>query len=136
MPRPRTPPPPTWKGEGTLLLVDDEQSVRGVTASMAESFGFAVVVAADGEEALRLFREHADKIHVVLLDLTMPRMGGEETLKELRKLQPNVPIVLMSGYSELDARGRFPEEGPTDYLQKPFRRAELMSVLRKATATT
>lgn len=132
--RAATPPPPSWRGEGLVLVVDDEESVRRVASAMVESLGFTVLQARDGMEALEIFKDQGHGIDVVLLDLTMPRLGGEETLQELRKLQPELPIVVMSGYSEIDARGRFSDEGPSAYLQKPFRIVELIRVLRPLAA--
>ena len=117
---------------GTVLVVDDEETVRTVAQQMLAGHGFTVLSAADGEEALQVFREHKDEICVVLLDLTMPRMGGEETLKQLRDLRQDVKVVLMSGFSETDARSRFSKVKPERFIHKPFDSRTLLSSLRGA----
>ncbi|MGZ9196963.1 MAG: PAS domain S-box protein, partial [Candidatus Deferrimicrobiaceae bacterium] len=75
-----------WKGTGTVLLADDEEMVRQVGVGMLESLGFRVLTATDGQEAVEVFRTHMDEIRCVVLDLTMPRMDGEETFREIRRL--------------------------------------------------
>jgi two-component system, cell cycle sensor histidine kinase and response regulator CckA len=97
-PRATSRPAVELRGEGVVLLVDDEKTVRLSTRLLLEDFGFEVIVACDGVEAVELFRREAGRIGAVLLDLTMPRMDGVETLRELRRIAPEVPVVLTSGY--------------------------------------
>jgi CheY-like chemotaxis protein len=120
-----------WQGTGTVLFVDDEESVRTVVKAMLESAGFTVLLAADGAEGVSVFREHADAIRVVLLDMTMPRMGGDEAFGEMRAIRPEVPVVLCSGYTEQDALDRFALEGFAGFLQKPF---QIDTLLEKITS--
>jgi PAS domain S-box-containing protein len=131
--RPEPTPVPTqseWRGSGTVLLVDDEDTVRLVTSRVLERSGFSVLCACDGIEGVEKFKEHAAELSAVLLDMTMPRMSGEEALREMRRIRAEVPIVLSSGYNEPDALERFSTDGPSAFIQKPYRAQELISKLR------
>jgi PAS domain S-box-containing protein len=103
-----------------VLVIDDEQAIRQLTTQMLRRMGFDSVSASDGEAGLEVFKEHVDQIRLVLLDLAMPRMDGATALGELRRLRPGIPIILMSGYSEDDAAGRFAGATNTLFMQKPF----------------
>ncbi len=105
---------------GTVLVVDDEPSVRHVTSRALERMGYTVLLAADGEAAIDLFQQQAGALACVLLDLTMPRMSGEETYKAMRRLDPGTPLIIMSGYSEQDTMERFPGRPPEGFIQKPY----------------
>jgi two-component system, cell cycle sensor histidine kinase and response regulator CckA len=122
---------PDWRGSGTALVVDDEETVRSVTAQLMESFGFQVLVAPDGRAGVEAFRAHQDRITAVILDMTMPHMGGEEAFSEMRRLRPDVKVLLVSGYSEEDATSRFSGKGLAGFLQKPFRADDLREKVRK-----
>jgi signal transduction histidine kinase/ActR/RegA family two-component response regulator len=126
--------PEPWRGAGTILLVDDEAPVRNVAAKMLERCGFAVLVASDGYEAVEQFRKHSAEIACVLLDLAMPRMDGEETYRELRRLRPDVRIVLASGYSGIDIQQRFTDGGLAGFIEKPYQLQKLGATLREALA--
>jgi CheY-like chemotaxis protein len=91
-----------WRGTGTVLVIDDEIGVRDIAARILEQAGLTVLVAGDGQEVLRVFREHQQGIDAVVLDLTMPRTGGLEVAGALRGLRPNLPVVLLSGFSVLE----------------------------------
>ncbi len=112
----------------TVLVVDDEKSVRDVCSNLLSESGFAVLVAAGGRRGIELFEQHADEIDAVLLDMTMPDLGGPEVLGMLRRIRPDVRVVLTSGYSEQDA-ARHLAEGRCAFLQKPFRIDELVERL-------
>jgi PAS domain S-box-containing protein len=105
---------------GTVLVVDDEDQVRDFCMAAVEFLGFPVISANDGIEALRIFREHANEINLVILDLTMPNMDGMSTFRELRHIRSDVRVILSSGYSEQYASGRFPGDKPAGFIQKPF----------------
>jgi len=120
------------KGGGTVLLVDDEDAVRDIGTRLLEQAGFAVVGAADGCEAVDYYREHCDDVSCVLLDLTMPKMGGEETFQELRKIRADVRVVLSSGFSEQEVVGRFAEGGISGFVQKPYRFEKLVAEVEAA----
>ena len=97
---------------------------------MLERLGFEVLAAADGRDALRIFAENATRIDAVLLDLTMPHMDGEATLRELRRLKDDVIVVLSSGYNELDVTQRFAGKGLAGFIQKPYQIETLREKLR------
>jgi len=122
--------PVDWKGAGTILLVDDEESVRTLGSRMLERSGFEVLTAADGREALEIYRVRRAEIALVLLDLTMPEMDGEETFRELRRIDPNVRVVMSSGYTESEITPRFAGKRLTGFLQKPYSMTALMDCLR------
>ncbi len=109
-----------WQGSGTVLVVDDEAMVCKVAKMMLERMGFAVLTACNGQEGLEVFRRHADEVVAVLLDMTMPRMSGSETFREMRRIRPDVKVVVSSGYSEQDAASQFAGALPTAFLHKPF----------------
>ena len=121
--------PGDWRGTGTILVVDDERSIRCGLQRILGKFGFEVLVAENGRQALGTFRIHGE-IRAVLLDLKMPVMDGAQTLPELRKLRPEVPVLLASGYSESEATARFEGERFDGFLKKPFRLAEVIAKLR------
>lgn len=123
---------PTWRGRGSILVVDDEESVRTLARAMLERLGFTVLTAGDGREGLEVFRTRADEIQGVLLDVTMPYMDGEETFRELRRLKSDVRVILSSGYNEQSATHRFAGKGLAGFIQKPYRIQELVDVLRRA----
>jgi signal transduction histidine kinase len=123
---------PTWLGSGTILIVDDDETVRALAKKMMERYGFTVMTATDGREGLELFRAHHTTLRAVLLDMTMPHMDGEEAFREMRRITGNVPVVLTSGYSEQDATNRFAGKGLAGFVQKPFRTDDLMAAIRKA----
>jgi len=120
------------QGSGTILLVDDENTVRSIGKRMLERAGFVVLTAVDGRQAVELFRGHADEIACVLLDLTMPHMDGEETFRALRQIRRDVPVVLTSGYNEQDVISRFAGKGLAGFIHKPFQNAALIAKLREA----
>jgi signal transduction histidine kinase/DNA-binding response OmpR family regulator len=123
-----------WRGEGTILVADDEEDVRTVIRGMLEKLGFHVLLAADGRSALEIFRDHGDGIVCVLLDLTMPHLDGEQAFREMRRIRPDVKVILSSGYNEQEATQPFAGKGLTGFIQKPYQlaafRAELRNLLR------
>lgn len=120
-----------WRGRGSVLVIDDEQTVRSLARQMLEEMGFTVWTAADGQEGLDVFRTRGEEIRLVLLDMTMPRLDGEETFRELRRLRDDVRVILSSGFNEQIATSRFAGQGLAAFLQKPYRFEELLAVVRK-----
>jgi PAS domain S-box-containing protein len=121
--------------DGTILVVDDEEPVRLVAGKLLSRMGFRTLMAADGHEAIRVYREHLGQIQCVLMDLTMPSLDGEEAFRELRRIDPNACVMLMSGYNEQDAIARFVGKGVAGFIQKPFTMAELEQRLRRLMST-
>ena len=119
---------------GSILLVDDEPAVLASSRAMLEELGYQVLEAQDGLEALARFRETAAEIDLVLLDLTMPRMDGHETLRELQKLNPEVKVILCSGYHEQEAMKEIRLGDFVGFLHKPYRLRDLRNALEKMPA--
>jgi signal transduction histidine kinase/CheY-like chemotaxis protein len=120
---------------GTILLVDDDPVVREVGTQMVDGLGFRCLTAANGQEGLEVFRKHKAEIDCVILDLTMPEMGGEEVFKELRRLHSDVCVVLSSGYNEEDVTQRFVGQGLAGFVQKPYTSANLRITLNRVLGT-
>ena len=123
-------PPKVWRASGTILLADDDLTVRTVTSRALESFGFKVIRAPDGQAAVEEFAAHRHDIVCVLLDLTMPRLNGEEALAAILHMDPDARVVLMSGYAEQEALARFTGKGLAGFVQKPYDMERLRSVIR------
>ncbi len=122
--------PEHWRGSGIVLVVDDEAMVRAIAERMLVSMGFEVIIAEDGLKAVECFRAGAEDIRLVILDLTMPRLDGEGAFRELRKIRPDVRVLLMSGFNEEEAMGRFIGQGVAGFLQKPFTTESLRAHLK------
>jgi len=118
-----------WQGEGMLLIADDEEVVRTIAGSMCEFLGFEVLYAEDGIEALNVFRQHHQQIVSVLLDISMPQMGGTEVMHKMRNIDPGVPIILVSGDSETEVALLADIEHMDGFVQKPFRIQSLKNAL-------
>ena len=123
-------PTQTWIGKGTVLIVDDDPTVRAVIARMLESFGFNVLQAVDGRHGVKVFRENSSEIQAVVLDMTMPNLNGREALEQMRAIQQDAKILLVSGFSENCASGTPDGRGPDGFLQKPFKPDELKAKLQ------
>ncbi len=117
------------KGSGTILLVDDEQVLRDMASTLLEAMGFATLTAEDGEMALEIYREHGCDIDAILLDLTMPKMGGIETYHELRKSNATLPIIICSGYSAESVDDAIAHDPHACFVQKPYNPLALRSAL-------
>jgi PAS domain S-box-containing protein len=120
---------------GIVLLVEDEELVRELTATMLTRLGFMVLEAKDGAEALEVFRQHQDEIRCVLCDLAMPHLDGWATLAALRQLKPDLPVILVSGYDESEVMSGDHPEWPQVFLSKPFEFKGLRSAISQALKT-
>jgi PAS domain S-box-containing protein len=123
----------TWRGSGTVLVVDDEEVVRAVARMMLEFVGYTVLVASDGVEGVEVFRQHADEIAVVLLDMSMPRMNGEQAFDAIRAIRPDARVILSSGYQERETIERFSGKGLAAFLPKPYQFQALLRKIREVT---
>lgn len=119
----------TTPNQGCLLLVDDEESLRSTLGAMLRGLGYEVLEASDGAEALEVFQRHRASLCGMVLDLTMPRMDGRETLRQLRTFAPDFPVLLNSGYDEGDALVSLLSLGPAAFIQKPYSIGALQAAL-------
>ena len=122
------------RGSGTVLVVDDEETVRTIMYSALRHYGYDVLQAENGAQAVEIFERTAPVISTVLLDMTMPVMSGEETLRRLRQIRSDVPIVVASGFNESETAGRFAGQDVSGFLKKPFTVTKLGEAVRKACA--
>jgi PAS domain S-box-containing protein len=109
-----------WKQQGRALIIDDEDHVLKVTASLLQSCGMQTELARDGYEGIDLFRSHPNDFDLVVLDMTMPRLSGEETLQLLREIKPDVRVLFMSGYNRREVIATLGGAGELGFIQKPF----------------
>lgn len=117
---------------GTVLVADDEEAVRTLVERTLVGAGLQVLPVRDGREAVDAFAQRREEVGCVLLDLTMPRLSGNEALAQLRAIDPTMPVVIMSGYSPEELAGRFDGQTLVGIIQKPFRPAQLVDLVRKA----
>jgi signal transduction histidine kinase/CheY-like chemotaxis protein len=130
----KAPQPLTTEEDGTVLLVEDDSMVRDTAVAMLKHLGFSVIEAKDGFDALELFRQRRNEISCVLCDLTMPRMNGWETLTALRKLAPDIPVILASGYDEAQVMEGDHPELPQVFLAKPYKHNGIRDAINQALA--
>ncbi len=121
----------SYTSKGTVLVVDDEDAIRALSAEMFRIMGFDTLTAVDGEQAVETFRKEHERIRLVLLDMTMPHLDGEQTFREMRRIG-DVPTILCSGFNEQTAINRFAGKGLAGFIQKPFRFQQLADATRKA----
>lgn len=114
---------------GLVLLADDGEHVRAVLQRMLVRAGYGVVTAVDGQEALELYRERSAEIHLVLLDVSMPRMGGQQALEEIIGFNPAAQVILMSGYAEVELEGAEHGGLHVGFLRKPFGMNSLLAMV-------
>ena len=131
---PREPRREPGPGDRLVLVVDDEQAVLDLTREFLLLCGYRVLTVSGGREALELVRERGDEIDVVVLDVSMPGFDGEPTLRALRELRADLPVVVASGYSREQTAPRFPLELIQGFLKKPYEPEELAAVIEKACA--
>ena len=122
-------PDDNWRGGGHVLLVDDEETVLGVGAEMLKELGFEPITARDGRQALEQFRNNSS-ILFVILDLTMPHMDGEQCFRELRQINPDVKVIISSGFNEQEVTQKFVGKGLAGFIQKPYKLSVLKEVIK------
>jgi CheY-like chemotaxis protein len=116
---------PLIRGNETVFVVDDEDDFRGSAEVSLKALGYKVFTAVDGEEAVKLYKDKYKEIDIVLLDMIMPKMAGRETYLELKKINPEILVVLSSGYSQDGTAAEILEEGVKGFIQKPYKMHEL-----------
>ena len=119
------------KGTGTVLLVDDEEIVLEVNKALLEDLGYRVIIARDGKEAIEVYRKDQKYIDFILLDMVMPIMGGGEAYDRMKEINPNIKVLLSSGYSIDGQATKILERGCDGFIQKPFKMNELAERIRE-----
>jgi two-component system, cell cycle sensor histidine kinase and response regulator CckA len=117
-------------GQGTILLVEDEEGLRGLNARGLVSRGYSVLEAGNGIEAIEVMERHAGTIDLVVSDVVMPEMDGPALLKELRQRRPQLRIIFVSGYAEEAFAKSLPEGGQFEFLPKPFTLKQLIAKVK------
>jgi len=130
-PLPKVVPVKPSAGSGTILLVDDEESILTLGKAVLEELGYCVLTAENGIVALEVFKEHKDEIACVILDLTMPILDGEETLRELLLVDQGVRVILSSGFNEQEVARKFVDAKPAGFIKKPYKLSDLSRKLHE-----
>jgi CheY-like chemotaxis protein len=118
-------------GTETILLVDDEASIRELAEEILCMFGYSVLAAANGEKALEIYRENKEDISLVILDLIMPGMGGQKCLEEILKMDPSQKVIMASGYSTNGSTKDALELGAMGYINKPYEAGAMLTMVRE-----
>lgn len=119
------------QGSGTILIVDDEEMIIDVGRTMLERLGYRAFVAVGGRQAIEIILEKGDEIDLVILDLIMPGFDGSKTFDRIREIQPEIPVMLSSGYSINGQATEILERGANGFIQKPFQLSDLSQAIRK-----
>jgi CheY-like chemotaxis protein len=131
---PRSTRPPVVQaelaGRGMVLVVDDEPIVRKIATASLERYGYTVTTAENGRVGVERFKELQSKLRIVILDMTMPVMSGEEALTQMRSINAGIPVVLSSGFNEVEAIRRFTGKGLAGFIQKPYTSSALAEKVR------
>ena len=119
------------EGTGTVLLIDDEEFILEVGQQLLEAMSYNVLTAKDGKEAIEIYKANSDKIELVILDMVMPRMGGAKVYEKMKEINPNVKVLLSSGYSIEGQAKEIMARGCDAFIQKPFGVQELSQKIRE-----
>lgn len=119
-----------WLCSGTILLVEDEEEVMLIARAMLQALGFTVIEASNGREAIDLYEKNADAISLVMTDVGMPVMDGYALLHELKKIDPAIPIIITSGYGDMEVISRIPRSEIAGFISKPYRFDKLRELLK------
>ena len=116
----------------TILVVDDEELIREVTTIMVEEHGGSALLACDGEEGLNMFLQHSDAIDLVLLDFSMPRRNGYELFIEIKKIDPEMPMIMASGLGMIPEVQALVSAGSIQFMSKPYHEVQLIEAIERA----
>ena len=123
-------PSAPWQGSGIILLVEDEDQVRLIAKTLLLKFGFTVLEAVNGKEALELYQKNADDIRLVLTDMGMPVMDGYELFYELKNRNSKLPIIVSSGFADTEVTSRIGSDNIAGFINKPYNPEQLLEVLK------
>ncbi|MBN1699057.1 MAG: PAS domain S-box protein [Spirochaetales bacterium] len=119
------------QGQGCILVVDDEETIRKAVTTLLEEKGYTVLSAGDGFEAIAIYKEEMKRINLVLLDLIMPHKNGNDTFYELKSINPDIKVILSSGFSADTNAADLLKDGASFFIQKPYRHNELLAIINK-----
>ncbi len=119
------------KGKGKILLIDDNELLQDLGKDILEHLGYTPVIASEGEEGIEIYKREQKEIRAVLLDVVMPGLGGLEVFRRLKEIDPQVKVLVISGYSEEERAGELLKEGALDFIQKPFKIGQLSQKLQE-----
>ncbi|MCO4743314.1 MAG: response regulator [Proteobacteria bacterium] len=119
-----------WASQGAILVADDEPEVLDFIEAVLSRRGFEVLRARDGVECVEIYEEQRQRVSLVVLDMTMPRMNGKEALEAIRAVTPDIRVILSSGYDEQELAARLGDMSPAEFLQKPYRASQLTDLVK------
>ncbi len=120
-----------WQGSGTILLVEDEKQLRFLAKSMLEMFGFTVLEAANGREALEMYQKNAEEVTLVMTEMGMPVMDGYALIPALKQFNPKLPIIVSSGFGDADVSSRIGSDNIAGIISKPYNPSQLREILKR-----
>ena len=120
------------RGSGLILMADDEEAILELGKSTLETYGYTVVVVSDGKGAVEMVKDRGSEFNLVLLDLAMPKMGGEEAGMHIKTLRPDLPILFSSGYDQARLADNAPREKHLSFIQKPYTAVGLLAAVKAA----
>jgi two-component system cell cycle sensor histidine kinase/response regulator CckA len=118
------------EGNETILLVEDEEILRTLAKNFLEAKGYRVLVAMDGHEAISVYAEHQEEIDLVLSDLGLPKIGGQQMFMEMRKIDPEVRVILCSGFLQAHFVSKMLVAGVKDFILKPYTAGDVLQKIR------
>jgi DNA-binding NtrC family response regulator len=119
------------RGTETILVVDDEEMIKDLSRDILARYGYTVLTAGGGEEAVEIYRQHKEEISVVVLDIVMPDVGGREVFRRIREIDPEAQVIISSGYDQERDATELMKEGAIRFVQKPYRIASLVGIVRE-----
>ena len=114
-----------------VLLIEDEDNVREIVTYLLEALGFSVTACASGQDGVGAYREEWQSIDLIMLDLLMPVMDGEETFRQLKAINPDLVVLISSGFGLEDKAQKLLDEGARGFIQKPYRKDPLFEMIKK-----
>ena len=123
------------KGKGTILVIDDEEIIRNVARDILHELGYDTILASSGKEGVKIYADKKDFIDLVILDMIMPEMEGKETFKKLKEINPDVKILISSGYNQDSLPEQVMDSGEAGFIQKPYNINEIAEIIKEVLYT-